>query len=118
MNIWDKLGVKPADILLPANCDTEKWSCIACDQFTSDKEYWDEMDRFVGDAPSTLRITFPEIYLGRDDESYIAGIKNGFQISRKERKVSFRLAHLGNYAKIQLDLWINMVRRMTGWLFF
>ena len=53
--------------------------------------------------------------LGRE---YIAGIKNGFQISRKERKVSFRLAHLGNYAKIQLDLWINMVRRMTGWLFF
>lgn len=76
MNIWDKLGVKPADILLPANCDTEKWSCIACDQFTSDKEYWDEMDRFVGDAPSTLRITFPEIYLGRDDESYIAGINS------------------------------------------
>ena len=53
--------------------------------------------------------------LGRE---YIAGIKNGFQISRKERKVSFRLAHLGNYAKIQLDLWINVVRRMTGWLFF
>ena len=76
MNIWDKLGVKPADILLPANCDTEKWSCIACDQFTSDKEYWDEMDRFVGDAPSTLRITFPEIYLGHDDESYIAGINS------------------------------------------
>ncbi|MCI5902007.1 MAG: glycosyltransferase family 2 protein [Blautia sp.] len=49
--------------------------------------------------------------LGRE---YIAGIKNGFQISRKERKVSFCLAHLGNYAKIQLDLWINMVRRITG----
>ena len=49
--------------------------------------------------------------LGRE---YIAGIKNGFQISRKERKVSFCPAHLGNYAKIQLDLWINMVRRITG----
>ena len=71
---WDKLGVRPADILLPEKCDISKWGCVACDQFTSDGEYWDEMESFVGDAPSTLRITFPEIFLGKDDAKYISNI--------------------------------------------
>ncbi len=52
----------PADILLPRD-NFEKWSVIACDQFTSEKEYWDEVENFVGDCESTLRITLPEIYL-------------------------------------------------------
>ena len=74
MSIWDKLGVRPADILLPEGCDAKKWACVACDQFTSDEEYWNEMQSIVGDAPSTLRITFPEIYLGKDDRQYIKNI--------------------------------------------
>lgn len=44
-------------------------------------------------------------------KEYIAGIKNGFQLSVKGKKVPFRFSHIGNYAKIQLELWINMVRR-------
>ncbi|MBR3750255.1 MAG: DUF1015 domain-containing protein [Clostridia bacterium] len=71
---WDKLGVRPADILLPETRDITRWGCVACDQFTSDGEYWDAMEDYVGDAPSTLRITFPEIYLGKDDEKYISSI--------------------------------------------
>ncbi len=55
-----------ADILLPKK-DFEKWAVIACDQFTSEQDYWDETDRIVGDAPSALRITLPEIYLEKPD---------------------------------------------------
>lgn len=47
-------------------------------------------------------------------KEYIAGIKNGFQISRKERKVKFSMAHLPDYAKIQVELWVNIVRRFVG----
>lgn len=49
--------------------------------------------------------------LGRE---YIAGIKNGFQISRKERKVSFSLSHFPAYCRIQWELWVNMFRRFRG----
>ena len=56
------------NILLPKNgTDMSKWSVVACDQYTSEPEYWSEVSSFVGDAPSTLRITFPEIYLEDGD---------------------------------------------------
>ena len=59
----------PADILLPDFSVTEgsKWAAVACDQFTSEPEYWEEADRFVGDAPSTLRLILPEVYLDEGD---------------------------------------------------
>lgn len=57
-----KFGLMPADILLPKK-DFEKWSVVACDQFTSEADYWKAVEENVGDAPSTLRITLPEIYL-------------------------------------------------------
>lgn len=44
----------------------EKWATIACDQFTSTPEYWEKLTAFVGDSPSTLKLTCPEIYLKRD----------------------------------------------------
>lgn len=59
----------PADILLPEHADFHRWSVIACDQFTSDADYWQEVERVVGDAPSTLRMILPEYYLGRCDEA-------------------------------------------------
>lgn len=59
---------QPAEILLPAG-NLRKWSVIACDQFTSDGEYWAEVERFVGDAPSALHLMLPEYYLGRNDEA-------------------------------------------------
>lgn len=45
-------------------------------------------------------------------KEYLAGIKNGFQISRKGKKVPFSLANLPNYCRIQIELWVNMVRRI------
>ena len=54
-----------ANILLPKDgIDMEKWSVIACDQYTSQADYWKTVEEFVGDAPSTLNVVFPEIYLG------------------------------------------------------
>ena len=51
-------------ILLPkADVDKSKWSVIACDQFTSQPSYWEQVDKLVAQAPSTLRIIFPEVYL-------------------------------------------------------
>ena len=59
--------VKVPEICLPVKgVDMQKWATIACDQFTSSPKYWEELTSFVGDAPSTLKITCPEIYLTRD----------------------------------------------------
>ena len=54
---------KKANILIPKNVDMEKWSVVACDQYTSEPEYWKKVEENVGDAPSTLRLTLPEIFL-------------------------------------------------------
>jgi len=55
-----KLGMKRADILLPRDADMSKWAVVACDQFTSQPEYWEEVDRIAGEDPSTLRLILPE----------------------------------------------------------
>ena len=59
----------PADILLPRDVDMEKWAVIACDQFTSEPDYWQRVERFVGEEPSTLRLIFPEAELKNDPEA-------------------------------------------------
>lgn len=57
-------ALRTAEILLPKpGIDMTKWSVVACDQFTAQPEYWREVEAFVGDAPSSLRVTLPEIYL-------------------------------------------------------
>ncbi|MDR3644228.1 MAG: DUF1015 domain-containing protein [Clostridia bacterium] len=57
----------PAEILLPSGCDLPKWSVVACDQYTSEPEYWRQTEEFVGGSPSTLRLTLPEAYLESPD---------------------------------------------------
>lgn len=57
----------PANVLLP-KCDFEKWSVIACDQYTSDKKYWNEVEEIVGNVPSTLKLVLPEIYLNETEQ--------------------------------------------------
>ena len=60
-----------ADILLPSfSADSDKmnkWSVVACDQYTSQPDYWNKVTDCVGDAYSTLRLTVPEIYLNDSD---------------------------------------------------
>ena len=58
---FEKLGFYPADILLPKDQDMTKWAVVACDQFTSEPEYWQAVEQTVGDAPSTLRLILPAL---------------------------------------------------------
>lgn len=68
----------PANILLPKDgIDMEKWSVIACDQYTSQADYWKTVEEFVGDAPSTLNVVFPEIYLGNKKNDKNCACENG-----------------------------------------
>ena len=77
---FEKLGFYPADILLPKDVDMEKWAVVACDQFTSQPEYWQAVENTVGDAPSTLRLILPEAKLnGPDVDSDIAAINTAMQ---------------------------------------
>ena len=68
-NRLEKVGVRAADIMIPKkDVDLTKWAVVACDQYTSEKEYWADADAIVGKAPSTLRLIFPECYLEDGDE--------------------------------------------------
>jgi len=60
---FENLGFYPADILLPKEADMTKWAVVACDQFTSQPEYWQAVEENVGDAPSALRLILPEAKL-------------------------------------------------------
>ena len=57
-----------ADILLPQNCDMTKWSVVACDQFSSQPEYWAALEAANAGVPSTLHLMFPEAYLETRDQ--------------------------------------------------
>lgn len=59
----------PADILLPQNVEYDKWSVVACDQYTSEPEYWQDVAELTDGVPSTYHIIFPEVYLGSKDAS-------------------------------------------------
>ena len=54
---------KVGNILIPKNVDMYRWCVVACDQYTSEPDYWKEVNEIVGDSPSTLNLTLPEIYL-------------------------------------------------------
>lgn len=66
-------------ILLPDNVDFEKWAVIACDQFTSQPEYWEKLAEYVGESPSTLKLVFPEVYLKGDIATRINDINATMQ---------------------------------------
>ena len=69
MRNYPEIGIQIADILLPKpGTDLTKWAVIACDQFTSQPEYWQQVEDIVGSAPSTFRLTLPEVYLETPEE--------------------------------------------------
>lgn len=82
MKVYENsVGVLVPEILLPPKgTDMYKWAVVACDQFTSQKEYWEEARRIIGDAPSTLDLILPEAWLGaQDEQARIARIKEKMQ---------------------------------------
>ena len=63
------------DILLPVQgTDMSRWAVNACDQFTSDGEYWRQLEEYVGGSPSALNLIYPEIYLKENRQGRIDGI--------------------------------------------
>ena len=69
----------PTDILLPKQ-NFESWSVIACDQFTSNEDYWKAVKEKAGESPSTLHLIYPEVYLGKTDAAEMtASINNAMQ---------------------------------------
>jgi hypothetical protein len=69
MKIISDIGIQIPEVYLPKpGTDLKKWAVIACDQFTSEPEYWNEVEKIVGDAPSTLNLTFPEVHLEKTGE--------------------------------------------------
>lgn len=73
----ERIGVTVPEIYLPgAGIDYRKWAVVACDQYSSEREYWEDTDREIGEAPSTLRLIFPECYLeDADKDARIANIQ-------------------------------------------
>lgn len=59
---------KTADILIPDSIDMERWSVVACDQYTAQPDYWKRVEEFVGDKPSSLNIVYPEAFLSEGDQ--------------------------------------------------
>ena len=72
--------IKKEHIFLPnKTLDYSKWAIIACDQFTSDKEYWQNLKTYVEDSPTALSLIFPEIYIQKDNSEKIKEINKTMQ---------------------------------------
>ena len=68
MKIFQDLCVQPGIFYLPRTGENmEKWAVVACDQYTAQKDKWEQADAFVGNAPSALRLIIPEAYLDESD---------------------------------------------------
>lgn len=102
----------PGELLIPADpAHFESWACVACDQFTSQPEYWEQADALVGQAPSALRLILPECYLGEADArigsihermlEYLRegtlspAVRNGFVLVERETSGGRRLGLVG-----------------------
>ena len=67
MKTYNRVSLFPADLLLPRDVDMTKWSVVACDQYTSQPEYWEDVKNIVSECPSTYNLVLPELYLNGED---------------------------------------------------
>jgi hypothetical protein len=66
---FPEVALQIPEVLLPrSGVNLTKWAVVACDQFTSQPEYWEDVAAVTGDAPSTWEMIFPEVYLGKGDD--------------------------------------------------
>ena len=66
---FERVGIRPDRILLPApSVRPETWACIACDQYTSEPDYWEKASRIVGSNPSALKLILPEYDLKHSNQ--------------------------------------------------
>lgn len=97
-----------ADILLPVNCDMKKWAVIACDQYTSQPDYWHCVDSYVLDAPSTLRVFFPEAKLHTITEAHYNAY---WQTMEQYLKDNIFHSYTNSYIYVERTLQNGCVRR-------
>ena len=98
MTLAQEIGLKIPDILLPkTTVDPHKWAVIACDQFTSEPEYWQEVEQIVGDSPSTLHLILPEVYLETDEA---ARRQETTQVKMKEYLQSYILREVNDFVYV------------------
>lgn len=107
-----KACFQSTDILLPKkDINMNLWSVVACDQYTSERDYWEEVEKLVDGQPSTLKIIYPEVYLGKDDDriqriqkemlSYVEhnileeDIQDGFVLVERQLDAGIRLGLVG-----------------------
>jgi len=116
---FEKIGLHVPEILLPKDgSDMTKWSIVACDQYTSQPEYWEKAKDLVKDAPSTLNLILPEVYLDSPreeelvseinrnmkkylDENILAKQKSGFVLV--DRKTSIAPSRKGLVVALDLE---------------
>ncbi len=111
-----QLFLKPGEFLLPGgDVDWTAWACVACDQFTSQQEYWQQVEMLVGQKPSTYKLILPECYLDQaarripalhqEMERYLAQglveskVKEGFILTERST---------GNGARVGLVVLIDL----------
>ena len=102
----------PGELLIPADSvNPTAWACVACDQFTSQPEYWREAAALVGDRPSTLKMILPEAYLNEAEQRIPAihqtmreslaggvlaqGVKSGFILTERSTGSGARVGLVG-----------------------
>lgn len=99
----------PSDILIPAEADFRKWSVIACDQFSSEREYWDRVYDRVGDAPSSLHMIIPEAYLGEIDQEKAARERNDVMRGYLDRGIFKTIEN--SYIYVEREITGGIIRR-------
>lgn len=83
MTTAEKIGIQIPEVLLPGKgVDLHKWAVIACDQFTSEPEYWDRVEKLAGEAPSTYHLILPEAWLNRPE---------------KDERIAYAQSHMQKY---------------------
>jgi len=103
--------IKAPEILLPQT-DMNKWAVVACDQFTSEPKYWEDVAKLTEGAPSTYHMILPEAYLGKNNDKYISEInKNMFDYLNRDiftKYDGFMLVERGTSNGIRLGLIVTV----------
>ncbi len=104
------IGLQLPSLLLPRpGIDLTTWAVVACDQYTSQPDYWAQVDALVGAAPSTLRLTLPEVYLGAPDEAArIAAIQDTMQRYLAE---GILVAHSPGLVRVEREMARGRIRK-------
>ena len=83
-----KTGFNSAKILLPKNVDMNAWAVVACDQFTGEPEYWQQVEQLTKGKKTTLDLVLPEVYLNDNPDERIAKINSNIKSSLNKRCTS------------------------------